>query len=309
MRKSRSVEVRRVRSCACSEDRTAYVWEWDSASSTYLAVVVELRAPRAALCIQWAPNGTRFAVGLSSKDTAICYYEPQVSCWIALKVGKNKAAVGTLAWHPTSEYLATGSFDGRCVVYDVTEAKMLPPPGEKPFGEALVTQDAESWVNSVAFSPKGAFLAYMCQDCTIRIKEMSSGPDGPAVVVPYKGLPFLRGVFVGEKSIVAVGYDNVPVLIKSSGGQWQVCGSLDTVGASPTAGPSGAAEQSEASKAFADAKNRFGGRGSMSAGGQARAAASTSRHQNTITGLTHLRDNRFTTSGLDGQILVWELPA
>merc|ERR1712039_35596 len=127
-------------------------------------------------------------------------------------------------------------------------------------------------------------------------------------MILWKGLPFLRGAFVGEKSFVACGFDNVPVLLRNTGGNWQVCGSLDSGGASPNAGLSvgSAAPVSESQQAssFADAKSFFG-RASVSA----TPGAGSTRHTNTITALSFLRGNRFTTSGLDGQVLVWELPA
>lgn len=287
---------------SCSEDRTAVVWEWNADAGTYRSVLVELRAPRAALCVAWAPNGTRFAVGLSSRDVAVCYYEGQVGCWVALKVGKAKAAVGALAWHPSSQFLATGSTDCRCMVYDVSEDKMLPPPGQKPFGEMQICEDAGSWVNSVAFSPKGNFLAILAQDSTVRLKELSGGPDAAVTVVRWKGLPFLCGAFVSEKCFVACGFDCVPVLLRQSGGLWEVCGSLDTGGASATAGPGLglAAQASDSRKSFDEAKGRF--RGSVTA------SSAATRHSNTITGCSvHIGGARFSTSGLDGQVVVWEL--
>ena len=53
-----------------------------------------------------------------------------------------------LAWHPSSQYLATGSSDRRCVVYDVSMSGEDPGDG---FGTAQVTEDAAAWINDIAW--------------------------------------------------------------------------------------------------------------------------------------------------------------
>lgn len=70
---------------SCAEDRTAFVWDYDPGAGLWRPTVVELAAPRATLCVEWAPNGERFAVGLASRDVAICYYRPELQCWVAMK--------------------------------------------------------------------------------------------------------------------------------------------------------------------------------------------------------------------------------
>jgi len=289
---------------SCSEDRQAFVWEPDDTVG-WRSVLVELRAPRAALCVSWAPNGLRFAVGLASRDTAVCHYENTVQCWVAWKVGRSKAAVGALAWHPTSQYLATGSTDRRCMVYDVNEAR------EEPFGQAQVTEDAGAWVNAVAFSPSGRFLAFLGQDSTARVKDLTGGPGAVVTVLRWKRLPFLRGCFLNDKSLVACGFDCVPVLIRQSQGQWEVCGSLDigpagSVPASLSAGVDAAGAGGR--DAFDNARSRFRGSAAGATASSARKAelpTASSWHSNTITECSSLGGMRFSTSALDGQVLVW----
>ncbi|CAK0893055.1 unnamed protein product, partial [Prorocentrum cordatum] len=250
---------------SCSEDRTAYVWEWSEAAGNWRAVLVELRAPRAALCVQWSPDGKRFAVGLSSKDVAVCYYEGTVGCWVALKIGRSihQAAVGALAWHPTSQYLAVGSFDRRCLVYDVTEENMLPSQ-QPPFGEAQVSEEASAWVNAVAFSPKGRFLAFAAQDATVSLKDLKDGPGAEVCRIRWRQLPFLRLAFVGESQLVACGFDCTPVLLRQAGGRWAVAAALECTGASPAAPPAGVD-----GNAFDQARKAFGGRAAAAPGGGA----------------------------------------
>lgn len=295
---------------SCSEDRTAVVWEPQS-DGGWQATPVELKAPRAALCVAWSPNGTRFAVGLSSRDVAVCYYEEKVHCWVALKVGKSKSAVTALAWHPTSNYLATGSTDRRCIVYDANEELMLQNPRapQAPFGEVQVSEDAGAWVNAVAFSPKGQFLAFLAHDSRIRFKDLTGGPTAAADVVRWRGLPFSAGVFVGERCFVAAGFDCFPVVFRQSAGRWELYGALD-VGVEPRPTPSDRRNMVASRQSFDEARSRF--RGSIGHGGRDKDGAPASWHDNTITtcGLLSSGTNgavRFSTSGLDGLVLVCEL--
>lgn len=275
-----------------SEDRTAFVWERGTSDGTWRSSNVELKAQRAALCAAWSPNGELFAVGLSSKDTALCYWKEEVNCWVAMKVGKSKAAITSLAWHSSSQFLATGSTDRYCVVYDVSmsESGDLTPS----FGTPQVTEDAGSWINDIAFS-NGNVLAFTCQDATVRFKSLVGGADAPVEIVRWLGLPFLRLAFVGRTQLVACGFDYVPVLFVQRDGAWQVAGSLD-VGGAPSGGPAGVVRES-----FDEARQRFRG----STGGKASKPGSW--HSNTITSCCPLKDGRFSTSALDGTVLVWEM--
>mmetsp|Transcript_28930 Transcript_28930/g.54275 ORF Transcript_28930/g.54275 Transcript_28930/m.54275 type:complete len:348 (+) Transcript_28930:60-1103(+) len=273
---------------SASEDRTAFVWE-RAEDGEWRSQNVELKAQRAALCAAWAPNGERIAVGLASKDTAVCYYAPEVQCWVAQKVGKSRAAITALAWHPSSQYLATGSTDRHCNVYSLTAEE---------FGKIQVTEDATSWVNAIAFG-RSNVLAFACQDSTVRFKSLSGGPEAVVDVVRWKGLPFLSLAFVGRTQLVACGFDYVPVLFALSEGRWQAVGSLDCRPGGPTstAGPASSVDE---------ARKRFRASGT---GIKAEALLRTSEHTNTITCCCPLGDSRFSTSSLDGTVLVWEVAA
>lgn len=271
-----------------SEDRTAFVWEQDSPGGNWRSVLAELRAPRAGICVAWAPNGMRFAIGLSSNDTAVCHYQENVQCWVAMKVGLSKAAVTSVAWHPSSGYLATGSTDRRMMIYDVNES------GEPPFGNAQLSEDMGAWVNAIAFSPpKGRVLAAVTQDSTVKFKNLSAGPDSPVEVVRWKRLPFLRAAFVSEQLFVACGFDCMPVLFSPANGEWQVYGTLDV-------GPK-ANSAVKARESYEDARNMFKGVE------ETKETKSITWHTSTITTCTAHGEMRFSTSALDGQVIEWEI--
>mmetsp|Transcript_144030 Transcript_144030/g.460404 ORF Transcript_144030/g.460404 Transcript_144030/m.460404 type:complete len:399 (+) Transcript_144030:105-1301(+) len=311
------VQGQRPRLVSCSEDRTAYVWEFDESLGSWVAFIVELASPRAALCVAWAPNGQRFAVGLASKDTAVCYWMEAVESWIAVKVGRSKASVVSVSWHPNSEFLATGSTDGRCCVYNVNEESMLPDPSP-PFGELQCMEDSGAWVNTVMFSTSGRYLAYLTQDSSVSIKDLSEGPQAQSSKVRWKGLPFLTGAWLNDRCFVACGFDFVPVLFQRSNGQWECRGSVDTraAPASPLAraGAGAGGDYAEARKHFAPAKSdapaRETSHTSVITGCQALPCRSSSGGRGAIAqeeGLGSEALAGFSTSGQDGQVLVWEI--
>ena len=56
-----------------SQDRNAYVWNFSE--GTWKPVLVLLRINRAATCVRWSPDETKFAVGSGARVAAVCYYE------------------------------------------------------------------------------------------------------------------------------------------------------------------------------------------------------------------------------------------
>mmetsp|Transcript_29889 Transcript_29889/g.85618 ORF Transcript_29889/g.85618 Transcript_29889/m.85618 type:complete len:376 (+) Transcript_29889:55-1182(+) len=301
------------RLASCAEDRTAYVWEWDPEAGSWRSVVAELRAPRAALCLAWAPDGQRFAVGLASKDLGICYYEAGAKCWVAMKMGKSKAAVTCVAWHPTSQFIASGSTDRHCMVYDVNVNLMSPL--KSGFGKVEVTEDVGSWVNAVMFSPKGQFLAFFGQDATARIKDLVGGPGNAATVIRWRGLPFLQGAFISEKCLVGCGYDCAPVLFRRSDAGWEVSGVLRAdsgIDASLAGEERGSAAFQEARKLFrGSTSGSLGGPGAGGGAPKGAASSASDWFSNSITSchLLSTAAGRFSMSALDGQVAVCEVSA
>jgi actin related protein 2/3 complex subunit 1A/1B len=262
-----------------SEDRTGFVWRQEGGA--WITNNVELKASRAPLCVSWSPDSSKFAVGTSGKDISVCTWQEDADAWVAKKVGKYKAAVGTLAWHPTSAYLASGSFDCSCHVWDVNDA----------FGQAQVSESAAAWINAVAFSEAGQFFAFAPNDSTVSFKDLQLGPDAPASRVRWRGLPFLCVTFVGDSCLIACGYDKLPVLFQLSPNGWQVSGSVDMA-------PKAALSRANSSQ-FEGAKNVFKG--------SSKQEKDSSKHTNTITACSSHSGAQFSTSGLDGQVVLWQL--
>jgi WD40 repeat protein len=73
-------------------------------------------------------------------------------------------SIGSVAFSPDGELLATGDASGEIRLWQVADGKQL-----------LTCKGHSGWVRSVAFSPDGTILASASSDQTIRLWEVSSG--------------------------------------------------------------------------------------------------------------------------------------
>lgn len=62
---------------SCAHDRNAFVWTYDSNSSTWKPALVILRIDRAAIDVKWSIDGLRFAVTSGAKCVPVCTYDPE----------------------------------------------------------------------------------------------------------------------------------------------------------------------------------------------------------------------------------------
>ena len=84
-----------------------------------LALQVITRLKRAALCVRWAPCGTRFAIGGAAKEVSVCSTQGQDAWWGATVLRKHGSAVPGVAWQPgRGRLLATACTDGVCRIFD-----------------------------------------------------------------------------------------------------------------------------------------------------------------------------------------------
>jgi len=128
-------------------------------------------------------------------------------------------------------------------------------------------------------------------------------------------LPLVSLVWTTEDTIIAAGHDCQPFVFNGTEGGWQEAGTLDdqSGGASGgTARRGGLAARSGAFAAFQAADSR-GLSGSSGAGGSGETKLTTV-HQNTITGI-RIYDgapgqvSRVSTSGVDGNLAIWDVNA
>jgi len=286
---------------SCSEDRNAYVWRFEN--NVWKPTLVILRINRAATDVKWSPEENKFAVASGAKCVSVCYFEEDNDWWVSKHIKKHRSTVLKVDWHPNNALLATAATDFKCRIFSAHIKgvdKNVPntPFGNKlPFGELFAEIDCQGWVQAVQWSPSGNKLAFCGHDSTLNVADVSSGtPKVDTVKLP--DLPFRDCLWVSEDGIVAGGHDCNPAFFQNKGG-WQFVRKLDS-------GAGGAAEQ-KGSSAFKTFQQK------VDKGEEKTETKLTTKHQNCITWIIAYKKaganvTQYSTSGLDGAVIIWDSP-
>ncbi|OAP62175.1 hypothetical protein AYL99_04378 [Fonsecaea erecta] len=295
----------------CSQDRNAYVWE-PAPSGEWKPTLVLLRINRAATFVRWSPSEKKFAVGSGARVIAVCYFEEENDWWVSKHLKKPiRSTITTVSWHPNSVLLAAGSTDSHARVFSgfIKGIDERPEPsvwGERlPFntvcGEYL--NDAAGWVHAVSFSPSGDALAFAAHDSSITV-VYPSGPDQPPkamLSISTQTLPFTSLIWNGEAEILAAGYDCECFRFRGTEQGWELVGSVEM---QKRPGMGGAMREESALNMFRqmDLKGKVKDDTQLS-----------TTHQNTINTIRAFQGGpgggvtKFSTSGVDGRVVIWTL--
>ncbi|XP_023553744.1 actin-related protein 2/3 complex subunit 1B-like isoform X1 [Cucurbita pepo subsp. pepo] len=304
--------VRSNRIVTASHDRNSYVWNLEG--SEWVPTLVILRLNRAALCVQWSPKENKFAVGSGAKTVCICYYEQENNWWVSKLIRKrHDSSVTNVAWHPNNLLLATTSTDGKCRIFSTfikgvdTKDSRAGKFSDSKFGELIVQLDLSfSWAFGVKWSPSGNTLAYAGHNSMIYFVD-EVGPSPLAQSVAFRDLPLRDILFVSERMVIGTGFDCNPMAFAADErGIWSF---IRFLGERKTA--SGSKYGSQFSEAF----GKLYGQSKQGVGND---SVESSRlrgcvHENCITCIVPLREpgvstiKRFSTSGLDGKVVIWDL--
>ncbi|KAJ1910816.1 ARP2/3 actin-organizing complex subunit Sop2, partial [Tieghemiomyces parasiticus] len=94
----------------CSQDKNAYVWNYDG--QAWKPTLVHLRINRAATFAKWSPNEDKFAVASGARCISVCYFGEDNDWWVSKHIKKPlTSTVLCLDWHPNNVLLAAGSAD------------------------------------------------------------------------------------------------------------------------------------------------------------------------------------------------------
>ncbi|KAI9845698.1 MAG: hypothetical protein M1838_001561 [Thelocarpon superellum] len=292
----------------CSQDRNALVWE--PSPTGWKPTLVLLRINRAATFVRWSPSEGKFAVGSGARVVAVCYFEEENDWWVSKHLKKPiRSTVTTIAWHPNSVLLAAGSTDAHARVFSSFIKGVDAKPESSVWGERLpfntvcgeYLNNAAGWVHGTAFSPSGDALAFSAHDSSITV-VYPSGPDRPpkaVVSITTQLLPFMSLVWNGESEIIAAGYDCEAYRLQGSSQGWAIVGSLESKG---RPGLGGHAREESALNMF----RQLDLKGQTKEDTQLRTV-----HQNTISTLRAYEGGdaaplrKFSTSGVDGRVVVW----
>ncbi|KAB0791997.1 hypothetical protein PPYR_13958 [Photinus pyralis] len=290
----------------CAVDRNAYVWTQGD-DGKWKPTLVLLRINRAATCVKWSPDENKFAVGSGARLISICYFESENDWWVSKHIKKPiRSTITSIDWHPNNVLLVAGSTDYKVRVFsayirDIEKTPEATPWGSKmPLGQLMAefpnSAAGGGWVHSVSFSPDGNKICWVAHDSTINVADATRG--NVMFKLKTEFLPFLSCTWVSNRSIITAGHNCMPLLY-----------SLDTNGKLVFAAKLDTSQKKEASGL--SAMRKF-----QSLDKQARVEVSDtsldSVHQNAITclclyGGTKADGTKFSTSGLDGQLVIWNL--
>jgi len=283
---------------SCSHDRNAYVWTFKD--NKWKPVLVILRINRAATDVKWSPAENKFAVASAARCVSVCYFEEDNDWWVSKHIKKHKSTVLKVDWHPNNAVIVTASSDFKARIFSAwikgvdkgAPASVWGPKVEQ-FGELLVElEDAVGWIHVAKWSPNGNQIAYAGHDSVLAFVDVSSASPRSQVVV-HKELPFVDLVWFGDSSVVAVGHDNAPTLFSNQGG-WKLSKVLDTGsggGATLEKGPSAKQIfQNKVDRAEEKTETKL-----------------VTKHQNCITCIQKYAGG-YSTSAVDGTIIVWDAP-
>jgi len=286
-----------------SHDRNAYVWS--QVGGAWKPTLVILRIPRAATTVKWSPAENKFAVASSAKCVAVCFFDKDNDWWVSRHIKKHKSTVLSIDWHPNNVLLLTGSSDFKARVFsawikNVDEKSVSSPFGDKlTFGDMLAEYVSKCWVHSVRWSPSGNRFAFVAHDSTASFVDLNAGAPGDVQTVRLAFLPLSDIIFVNEDTAIAGGHDCSPLVLSNSGGQWAFSNLL-SMKKDPVEQKAGGVKA-----AFDLFKNK------VEVGANTNVQTLSTLHQNCITCICpfEIAGNgevkKFTTSALDGKLVLW----
>jgi len=298
----------------CGHDRNAYVWKLEG--TTWKPTLVILRINRAATCVRWSPRGDKFAVGSGAKCVPVCHFEQGQNWWISKMIKKHKSSVLDLAWSPNQKFLLTGSSDFKCRIFwayiegidsaDDDGNTNLFKKKATEFGDILYEfDDAKAWVQGVAWSPNGMQVVFVGHGSTITFGTLNpDGSDPKTETIYQKTLPYTIVNFMDDNTVVAIGFENNPTVYQKDSSSWSEKRQLDAAGGEKKAAGGPGAGAATARNVFQDRDSR--GQTGANAGLKEEPPIKTI-HQNLILDFKMRGPKKFSTSGVDGRIIQWNV--
>lgn len=289
----------------CGVDRNAYVWT-QSDDGKWKPMLVHLRINRAATCVKWSPLENKFAVGSGARLISVCYFESENDWWVSKHIKKPiRSTVTALDWHPNNVLLVAGSTDYKARVFSAYIKAIEDQPAPTPWGNRMPLGQLMAefgtgnlgggWVNSVSFSADGNKICWVGHNSTVNVADATS-----TTRLKTEFLPFLCCDWISPISIVVAGHNCVPIIyLVDAANKVSLAAKLD---------------QSQ--------KKEMGGISAMrifksldrNASSENKDTNLESIHQNAIACICLYAGDKdatqkISTSGLDGQLVIWDLTA
>lgn len=291
----------------CAIDRNAYVWSQNE-QGKFKPTLVLLRINRAATCVKWSPLENKIAVGSGARLISICYFESENDWWVSKHIKKPiRSTITSLDWHPNNVLLVAGSTDYKARVFSAyikdIESQPSPTPwgNRMPLGQLMAefknSNTGGGWVHSVSFSSDGNKICWVGHDSTINIADATSG--NAVVKLKTEFLPFLSCHWISQTSIVVAGHSCIPIIYSvDQNNKITMKTKLDQAQKKETTGVS-------AMKIFQSLDRNLRTENDD--------ANLNSTHQNAIACIAIYEGDKrsgvrkISTSGLDGQIVIWDV--
>lgn len=293
----------------CSVDRNAYVWTLAD-DGKWKPTLVLLRINRGATCVKWSPLENKIAVGSGARLISICYFESENDWWVSKHIKKPiRSTITSLNWHPNNVLLVAGSTDYKARVFSAYIKDIESQPSPTPWGNRMPlaqlmaefknNAQGGGWVNSVCFSGDGSKICWVGHDSTINVADATSGNAVTKLKTEF--LPFLACQWISLTSIVVAGHSCIPLVYSvDQNNKISLVGKLDQSLKKEATGVS-------AMKIFQSLDRNLRT--------ETDDVNLASIHQNAIAciciydGEKNGTVSRISTSGLDGQLVIWDLSA
>lgn len=291
----------------CGIDRNAYVWSQNE-QGKFKPTLVLLRINRGATCVKWSPQENKIAVGSGARLISICYFESENDWWVSKHIKKPiRSTITSLDWHPNNVLLVAGSTDYKARVFsayikDIENQPSPTPWGNRmPLGQLMAefknSNQGGGWVHSVSFSGDGSKICWVGHDSAINIADATNG--NAVFKLKTEFLPFLSCHWISASSILVAGHSCIPIIYTvDQNNKITLQGKLDQLQKRESTGVS-------AMKIFQslDRNQRI----------ENDDANLNSIHQNAIASIAIYEGDKksgvrkISTSGLDGQVVIWDL--
>lgn len=282
----------------CSSDRNAYVWTLDQRNEWKPTLVI-LRINRAATCVKWSPNEDKFAVGSGARVISVCYFESENDWWVSKHIKKPiRSTILSIDWHPNNILIAAGSSDFKARVFSGWIKDIEAKPSSTNWGKKMTfgnlmqefSMCCDGWVQGVKFSPSGERIAFVSQDSVIGVAYGGNEPSR----LKTNHLPFCDCTWIGDNSIVAVGHDCNPMLFRTD----DQCSSVTFVNRLDQVSKNTGAKTMSAMDRFKMMDKK--------ASTDTQGDDIRTKHKNSITQVFNYGSNKFSTSGMDGSVVIWD---
>ncbi|KAH8740786.1 actin-related protein Arp23 like WD 40 repeate protein [Cryptosporidium ryanae] len=145
-----------------------------------------------------------------------------------LKISISELPLTCINWSGDDRFLVCGGIENKGLILHISSNNEDCEYNE--FDLKLISSiDAQNSILACSISPKNNLIVFTDRDSNIYFTEISKSFNCISDRLKWEGLPFFNLKFIGDKTIVGVGYDCIPVIFTQiSGCIWQHAKNLNS---------------------------------------------------------------------------------